>query len=155
MKKTLSLILGILFLTTCLYTVSCNNKRQSVKKDAVAPMVASKNVEIYLSYYIINGEGHLFMHDTLGSSIDNLETSTQKNSTVVWLLDKKSGIQRLEKIMNLDTIIEKPPELMPDFHQIKVKIKDNADTGRYKYGIVFTPWNGEKDTIDPYIRIQD
>ena len=149
MKKTLSLILGIFLLAAGLYTISC---KEGEPKD-------DKKMEINLSYVKYMKENHFFMHDLHNNcSIDSLVTNVKRGDSIIWKLDKWSGKVDLDDIVfekDPAKIIDGPPEIAPLKKHIKIKIKDNADTGRYKYGIVFTPWNGEKDTIDPYIRIQD
>ncbi len=161
MKKIFTLIAGITFLATGLFT-GCG-KNAKLKSDTGNPGEiietgdTSKRVKIYLSYIKLDGIDHLFIHDSHdNSNIDSLITDVKRGDTVIWKLDEHSGIKKIENVyLNRDSVnlIKNNPEILSGKNQFKLEILGDAQEGKQKYTIVFTQKHNVTDSIDPYIRV--
>ncbi len=143
------------------YMISCCSQNQTDKYDSEKMAVVSDDsakVQIWLSYVKCNGEDHLFLHDSYNNcAIDSLTTKAFRGDSVIWSLDPWSGIEKLNKIeftTDWTSLIEGDFFIDSSKNKIKIKIKEDANAGTFKYNIKYKI-EGSKDitTVDPYIRI--
>ncbi len=161
MKKTLSLITGILFVTIGLHTQSCNNldKRNPSESssDTNNVKVNKKKVEIQMTYFKWHGGKHLLLHDSNGGAVvDSLTTDVKPGSTVTWKLDNHSGIKEIDSIYfvrnNHRIVLDDPKRIYGN--QFELKIPEDAQPDTFKYIIiVITKKLNEIVELDPYIRV--
>lgn len=153
MKKNLKLLTGIVFLITILIAGGCST---AVKKD-------SKKVKIYLKAIEKDGQKHLEMYDSNDPDhvvVDALETIVKPGITVVWKLEKPSGIKKIDEIVSsqgVRNIFEEDAKKRFLSKGFILKIPDGVQAGEEeKYNIVFVDKEDENPwTVDPYLKIPD
>jgi len=150
MKKIFTLSTGIVFLITILIAGGCKSAKDNK---------ASDKVIIYLRSIEVKGKKHLLMFDTNDSiAIDNLITTVQPGTTVIWNLGRASRIKKIVKIYfstAKSNIFIEDPEKRFFGKGYKLKIPDEAVRGTdEKYTIEYSLKDKSKvPPIDPFLRI--
>jgi hypothetical protein len=116
-------------------------------------------VKIYLRSILKDKDDHLALFDTnRNGDIDDLVTNVPKGGTVIWKLDRFSGIKRITKIYSKEKehrIFKSDPIKLVKGEGFKVQLLEIAQDGdEEKYAIECILSNKTKLVIDPYIRIQ-
>jgi len=152
MKKSLLLSAGIAYLTVILVSGGCTgyNGQESTE--------VQEKVTIYLRSIEINKKKHLSMFDTNGNIDinDSLVTYVKAGGTVIWDLEKASGIKRIERIYSKSDgpIFRKDAQEVPLSKKFKLEVPDGLIGGtQEEYFIDYYDQNGSKITRDPYLRI--
>ena len=168
MKKILTHLTGIVFITAILFAASCkSDKKENVSPDP-EPEDKTK-VDIYLQDSVINDTMHLFIFDSkkpgVCGVIDDHLVVVKRRYTVKW---RKADDNNIDKIIHIrpvgpDTtffgaypVVE--TELSKSLHKLVIPDTAKLDT-LIKYEIKFTVkkdvYNIKKDTfiIDPYLKI--
>jgi len=149
MKKILILLTGIVFIITILVAGACSPAKNN----------DFKRVIIYLQAHETNGEKHLKMYDSNGTTIvvvDTLHTEVRPGTKVIWKLVKDSGIKKAEKIgpKNQGKIIINDATRILFTKRFKLKIPKNAPWNtEEKYDIDFLDKDSKPHSIDPYLKI--
>jgi len=152
MKKILTLLAGIVFLTSILVAGGCGSA------EVPKPLQNLDVVVIYVKAIQINGENHLEMYDSNDSTkvIDTLVTDVKPGTEVFWVLAPSSGLEKVTKIKPKNpggSIIPAPTGLFPT-NQKKLKVPNNANPGEEGYLIRVKDLEGNRWEIDPYLRIR-
>jgi hypothetical protein len=119
-----------------------------------------KRVKIYLRSVeqTVNGkvENHLAMFDSNhNGAIDELFTDVQSGGTIIWKLDRFSGIRSIRKIYSKEgirNVFKSDPRKRLLCKGFKLQLSEDAK-GEEAYSIKYTCCDGEELTIDPVIRI--
>jgi len=151
MKKTFTFSKGIVLLIAIIFIVECRSMAQD-------PKHSDKTVKIYLRSIIKNGEKRLSMYDTNDSTaIDNLITTVDPGTTIIWILENNSRIKKVEKIYPLKKgglIFKEDPQQELFGKRFKLKVPEDAPRGTIeKYVIEYIHEDDKPVTIDPFIRI--
>lgn len=113
-------------------------------------------VYIYLRAIENKGKKRLSLFDSNGvGDIDDLITKAYPGDQILWVPDKRSGIQKITAILpksESKVIFKSNPKRMLFCEGFTLCIPKDAK-GEESYGIEFILKNGEKHTIDPTIRI--
>jgi hypothetical protein len=101
----------------------------------------------------------LFMRGTNTSELPKKEYETLVSSgdKIKWLLEKDSAIRSLTRIWSTEKkskVFSKEPKKNPLRHEFDVEIAKTDREISEKYNIEFIAKDGNKVTIDPYIRIR-
>ena len=119
-----------------------------------------KCVKIYLRSVRLEvkgiAENHLAMFDSnhMGA-IDNLITDVQAGGTVIWALDRCSGIKSINAVYTKNgkrNVFRSDPRKRFLCKGFKLPISEEAK-GEEEYCIKYTICDGREITIDPVIRI--
>jgi hypothetical protein len=116
-----------------------------------------KKVKIYLRSIVVDDQSQLMMFDSnRNGSINNLATTVLAGSTIVWKLDRKNGIKRIERIYSKTgngTIFRTEPHRFWIFKSFRLKTSRDAE-GEEAYNIDLVLCNNSRLTIDPIIIIK-
>ncbi|MCX6253678.1 MAG: hypothetical protein NTV31_04285 [Bacteroidia bacterium] len=117
-----------------------------------------KRVTIYLRSFEQNGEKHLAMFDSnRNGAIDTLITDVQAGATIIWKLDRFSGIRTITKIYSKEggkhNIFKNDPKKRLLCKGFKFQLSNDVEEGKEKYAIDYIHLDNTKVTIDPYIRV--
>lgn len=155
MKKILTLLAGIVLVTTILVAAGC--------KSAVAPPPDPDDLSeviIYLKDTLIEGDHHLVMYDSHNPDstvIDNLTTDVDPRATVIWTLVENSGISDILAIVPLKRgkIMNKGAARISNTKEFKHKVPRNAPkpSKEEKYLILYKDMDGLPHLIDPQLKI--
>jgi hypothetical protein len=116
-----------------------------------------KKVKIYLRSIVADEQNQLMMFDSnRNGAINNLATTVLAGSTIVWKLDRKNGIKRIERIYSKTG---KGPVFMTEPHRTWIcksfVLKTSRDAeGEEAYSIDLILCNNSRLTIDPIIIIK-
>jgi hypothetical protein len=166
MKKILTLSVGMVILITVLNagppSSALKDKTISAAPSQMIP--PDKNptkVKIYLRYVEIDGKNSLSMYDSNGGfAIDTLTTFVRAGITVIWKLERASGIKKINRIYSnvSNPVIFKNDAVKRPFSKgYELDIPETASDGiKEEYFIEFITKNNDNITVstDPYIRIQ-
>jgi hypothetical protein len=162
MKKIFTLSTGIVFLITILIAGGCDPSKghkatNTQENNKNVANDGTKRVIIYIRSIRQDGVIHLTMFDSNGKiAIDSLITDVQPGGTVIWKLERASGIKNIDKIYATTgehNIFKKDPAKRFLSKGYKLKVPDDAKEGEEEYAIDYILENNTKVTIDPYLRI--
>ena len=116
-----------------------------------------KNVQIYLRSITVNEQIQLMMFDSnRNGAINTLSTIVLAGSTIVWRLDGKSDIKRIERVYSKTgkgPVFRSEPK--PSWFSKCFKLKTFPDMeGEEAYNIDIILCNNSRVTIDPIIIIK-
>jgi hypothetical protein len=116
-----------------------------------------KRVTIYLRSVEDDKGKHLALFDSnRNGAIDNLITVAPSGGTIIWKLDRCSGIKSITKIYSKT---EKPIVFINDLKKLwlckgfKLKLPNVEKEVEEEYFIKYVDWKNEEVKIDPYIRV--
>jgi len=114
-------------------------------------------VKIYLRSINEDGKKRLALCDSNGNGgIDDLTTDVPRGSTIIWALDRRSGLKNVTKIYTKAKeviIFRNAPKKRFLSKGIKLKLPKDVE-GEEKYGIVYMLCDGTQMELDPKIRIR-
>ena len=152
MKKSLLLSAGIAYLTVILVSGGCSSNNGQVSEEP------QKKVTVYLRSIEINKKKHLSMFDTNGNLDinDSLVTYVMAGGTVIWDLDKASGIKEIDRIYSKSNgpIFREDAKGILFSKKFRIEVPEGLTGGtQEEYFIDYYDQNGSKITRDPYLRI--
>ena len=180
MKKNLTLLTGIAVIAAILIAGSCQNDTKPKGEGTAIPetdtitsedfpviLENDSTIGISLGDTVISCKRRLFMQNVSQRGpegkkvIDSLYTDVYHGYTVKWAKEKKTNIHKIHqvRIINaltwnlIDTCIVAGED--EDYRgAFKLEIPSTADTGVYKYEIIFEDTDHVFWCIDPYLRIK-
>jgi hypothetical protein len=154
MKKIFTLSTGIVFLITILIAGGCKSANDDMVSNG---NVVYNKVIIYLRSVEINGEKHLYMYDSNGSSsLDSLITDVKPGAAVYWELERNSGIKKIKNISSSHgkrNIFKEDPSGIFLSKAFMLKLSDDVKDEE-KYTIEYILEDNTRIIIDPYLRIK-
>jgi len=181
MKKILTHLTGIAFVIAILVAGSCQRDFKQKTGGGALPetdtttsehfpeiLVNEMNKGISLKDTLIGCKIHLLMQnvDQNGPKgkkvVDSLITVVYRGDIIHWTKEKDCNIQKIHHIRIIPALNWDPSDTcivagedMLYRGAFKLEIPETADTGTFKYEIIFEDKNKEFWCIDPYLRIED